>query len=152
MKSNLFDRIMTGLSFLILLVTTVFVLLRWDSLPEQIPSHYNFKGQPDAYGGTGSLIFSMVMGWVMLLTMMIVSRFPHLWNTGVERTPANAAVVNRIVRDMISVMELCLATLFGYMIIVPVIGSEMCVWFMPAFLILIFGTIIVTAVRLIRNR
>lgn len=152
MKSNFFDKIMTGLAILILLASTIFVLIKWDSLPEQIPSHYNFKGQPDAYGGTGSLVFSIVIGWTMLLTMMILSKFPHLWNTGVERTPANAAMINRIVRDMISVMELSLAALFGYMMIVPVIGIDMGVWFMPLFLGLIFGTIMVTVVRLIRNR
>lgn len=152
MKSNLFDKIMTILAILILLASTIFVLAKWDSLPEQIPIHYNFKGQPDAYGGTGSLVFSMVIDWTMLLTLTILSKFPHLWNTGVERTPVNAAVINRIVRDMLSVMELSLAALFGYTMIVPVIGIDMGVWFMPLFLGVIFGTIMVTVVRLIRNR
>ena len=34
------------------------------------------------------------------------------------------------------------AGLFAYMMIVPVIGSDMGVWFMPVFLGLIFGSII----------
>jgi hypothetical protein len=36
--------------------------------------------------------------------------------------------------------------------IVPAMGIAMGKWFMPAFLIVIFGNIIVTVVRLIRNR
>ncbi len=152
MRKNLFDRIVEVLAVLILLAATIFVLINWNSLPEQIPSHYDFKGQVDAYGGRGSLIFSMVMGWVLVLTMIIISWFPSIWNTGVERTPANAAAVNRIVKDMLNMMEVGMAILFSYMMIVPVTGMGMGVWFMPAFLTFIFGTIIVTVVRLIRNR
>lgn len=152
MKLNRFDLIANIASIVILLAATIFVLVNWGNLPEQIPSHYDFKGQPDAYGGKGSLITSMVIGWVMLLTMMILGIFPKMWNTGVERTPANEAVINRIVRDMLSVMEISMAVLFGYMMVVPVIGTSMGIWFMPLFLALIFGNIIVTVVRLIRNR
>ncbi|MBR3756752.1 MAG: DUF1648 domain-containing protein [Firmicutes bacterium] len=152
MKSNLFDKIMMTLSALILLAATVFVVLHWSQMPEQIPSHYNFKGEVDDYGGKGILVFTLVMGWVMLLTFWIVGMFPKYWNTGVERTPANAAAVNRIIRDMMSVMQFFLAVMFSYMSVTPVFGVNMGSWFMPVFLLTIFGTIIVTVVRLIRNR
>ena len=152
MRKNFFDRIAEVLAILILLAATIFVLVNWNDMPEQIPSHYDFKGQVDAYGGSGSLIFAMVMGWILVLTMIVISRFPSAWNTGVERTPANAAVVNRIIKDMLNVLEVGMAILFSYMMIVPAMGIAMGVWFMPAFLIVIFGTIIITVVRLIRNR
>ena len=54
--------------------------------------------------------------------------------------------------DMLNVMEAGMAILFSYMVIMPAMGIAMGAWFMPAFLITIFGTIIVTVVRLIRNR
>jgi uncharacterized membrane protein len=152
MRKNLFDRIFEILSVLILLVATIFVLMNWNAMPDQIPSHYDFKGQVDAYSGKGFLIFTMVMGWVLVLSMIIISWFPSIWNTGVERTPANAAVVNRIIKDMLNVLEVGMAILFSYMMIVPAMGITMGKWFMPAFFIVIFGTIIVTVVRLIRNR
>lgn len=152
MKSNLFDKIMMTLSALILLAATVFVVLHWSQMPEQIPSHYNFKGEVDDYGGKGILVFTLVMGWVMVLTFSILGMFPKYWNTGVERTPANAAAVNRIIRDMMSVMQLSLAAMFSYMSVTPVFGVNMGSWFTPVFLLTIFGTIIVTVVRLIRNR
>ena len=152
MRKNFFDKIAEVLAVLILLAATIFVLTSWKDMPDQIPSHYDFKGQVDAYGGRGSLIFAMVMGWILVLTMIVISRFPSAWNTGVERTPANAAVVNRIIKDMLNVMEAGMAILFSYMMIVPVLGTAMGAWFMPAFLTFIFGTIIITVVRLIRNR
>ena len=152
MKSNLFDKITAVLAIIILLAATVFVLINWSNLPEQIPSHYDFKGRPDGYGGKETLIFLMVTGWALTLGMMILSSFPALWNTGVERTPANEAAINRITRDLISFMELVIAGDFAYMMVVPVIGTSMGAWSMPVFLALIFGSIIVTVVRLIRNR
>ncbi|MBR3784960.1 MAG: DUF1648 domain-containing protein [Firmicutes bacterium] len=152
MKSNLFDKITAMLSILILLAATLFVILHWGEMPEQIPSHYNFKGEVDDYGGKGILVFTLVMGWVMLLTFWIVGMFPKYWNTGVERTPANEAAVNRIIRDMMSVMQIFLAVMFSYMSVTPALGVNMGRWFTPVFLLAIFGTIIVTVVRLIRNR
>ena len=152
MKSNLFDKIMETAAIFILLAATIFVLVNWSTIPEQIPNHYNFKGEPDDYGGRGMLIFIMVTGWLIVLPMIILARFPNLWNTGVERTPANAAVINRITRDLLSVMDFSMAILFGYMMITPVLGIAMGRWFMPLFLVLIFGNIIVTLVRLLRNR
>lgn len=152
MRKNFFDRIAEVLAVLILLAATIFVLINWKDMPELIPSHYDFKGQVDAYGGRGILIFTMVMGWVLVLSMIVISWFPSIWSTGVERTPANAVVVNRIIKDMLNVLEVGMAILFSYMMIVPVLETTMGVWFMPAFLIFIFGNIIVTVVRLIRNR
>lgn len=152
MRKNFFDRIAEVLAVLILLAATIFVLINWKDMPELIPSHYDFKGQVDAYGGRGVLIFTMVMGWVLVLSMIVISWFPSIWSTGVERTPANAAVVNRIIKDMLNVLEVGMAILFSYMMIVPAMGITMGKWFMPAFFIVIFGTIIVMVVRLIRNR
>ena len=152
MKSNLFDKIMAVLAILILLAATVFVLINWSNMPEQIPSHYDFKGQPDAYGGKGTLVVLMVTAWILVPMMMILGNFPKFYNTGVQRTPTNEAVINRITRDLISFMEFAIAVLFAYMMIVPVIGASMGAWFIPVFLGVIFGSIIVTVVRLIRNR
>lgn len=152
MKTTIFDRIATIVSILIMLAATVFLMINWGNLPEQVPSHYDFKGEPDDYGGNGILIFTLVMGWVMVLTFVVIGLFPQIWNTGVERTPANEAVINRIVKDMMNLMEVGLACMFAYMTVVPVLGINMGSWFMPLFLVIIFGTIIFTVVRLIRNR
>ena len=84
--------------------------------------------------------------------MCILGKFPKYWITGGERTPANEAVINRIVKDMMGVMIVSISLLFSYMLIVPVLQMNMGVWFMPLMLFVIFGTMIVTVVRLIRNR
>lgn len=152
MRLRTYDKVLDILSIVILLAATVFVIVNWSKMPEQIPSHYNFKGQPDAYGDGDSLIVTVIMGWIILLSVLILGRLPQLWNTGVERTPVNEAAVNRIIRDMLSVTNVSIAVLFAYMMVVPVIGTSMGIWFMPLFLALIFGNIIVAVVRLIRNR
>ena len=152
MQTKLYDKLAALAAMVILLAATIFVLVHWGDLPEQIPSHYNFKGEPDAYGGTGTLIFTIVTAWILIPMMVILGKFPKYWNTGVQRTPANETAVNRIVRDLMDVMEVSMAILFAYMMIVPILGTAMGKWFMPLFLAVIFGTIMVTVVRLIRNR
>ncbi len=152
MKMNLFDKITTVVAILLLLGATIYLFLNWSLLPAEIPSHYNFKGEPDDYGGKGTLIFTLIMGWTLVLLFWILGKFPKYWNTGVERTPANEAAVNRIIKDMMDVLQVAMAAMFSYMLVVPVLGTYMGNWFMPVFLISIFGTILLTAVRLIRNR
>ena len=60
LKRNLY-RVINVICVLLLAAATLFVLMRWQQLPEQIPTHYNFAGEVDGYGGKGSLILLMFL-------------------------------------------------------------------------------------------
>ena len=57
-----YQRIAGILAPLILLGTIVYILIIWHTLPEQIPTHYNFAGEIDGYGGRGSLLLMPIIG------------------------------------------------------------------------------------------
>ena len=97
----------------ILLGSFACVLILWHSLPEQIPIHYNAAGEIDGYGGRGSLLLMPIIGLVMDLTIVLTSRFPQTWNTGVRVTVLNRVRVYRLVRDLIAELRLTMALFFG---------------------------------------
>ena len=148
-----YQRIAGILAPLILLGSIVYILIIWHKLPEQIPTHYNFSGEIDGYGGRGSLLLMPVIGLVTDLTVAICGRFPKSWNTGVRVTVLNRVRVYRLVRDLMADLRLACAVMFGgfaiYQSTLPAHFSGNVTGIM---LILIFAPIVRYFIRLARAR
>jgi uncharacterized membrane protein len=52
----------SGVLLIVLLVITL-----WESIPEQIPTHFGFSGAPDSWAGKGSLVFLPIVVIVLYL-------------------------------------------------------------------------------------
>ena len=111
--TTLWQRILGILAPVVLLGSIVFVLIRFPSLPEQIPTHYNFAGEIDGYGGRFSLLLMPLIGLVMDASLVLVGRFPKSWNTGVRVTLYNRVRVYRLVRDLLAELRFTTALFFG---------------------------------------
>ena len=110
---SLYQRIAGILAPVLLLGSIAYILILWHKLPEQIPTHYNFAGEIDGYGGRGTLLLMPIIGLVMDLSLALVCRFPQSWNTGVRVTVLNRTRVYRLVRDLIADLRLSMALLFA---------------------------------------
>lgn len=97
----------------VLVVSLIVILIRFPFLPERIPSHYNFAGEIDGYGGRGLLLIMPIIGLVMNASLALVERFPKSWNTGVRITLYNRVRVYRLVRDLLAELRLGMALFFG---------------------------------------
>ena len=111
--TTLWQRILGILSPVVLLGAIVFVLIRFPHLPEQIPIHFNAKGEIDGYGGRFSLLLMPLIGLVMDASLVLVGRFPKSWNTGVRITLYNRVRVYRLVRDLLAELRFTTALFFG---------------------------------------
>ena len=80
-----FGRAIQVLCILCLVGTTLFILICWNKIPKEIPSHYNMAGEADAMSGKGFLFFPLIMNWLMFLGISVLEQFPQAWNTGVKR-------------------------------------------------------------------
>ena len=98
--------IMNIIGFLALLGSTLFVIIMWSQIPDQIPTHYNFAGEADGYGGKGSLIFMMVLAWFMFILITVLMRFPNTWNMPVKVTAENKARLYSITKAMLEVIKM----------------------------------------------
>ena len=114
-RTTLWQRIAGILSPLILIGTLAFIALRWNSLPEQIPTHYDLAGNINGYGSRRTLLIMPLMGLAADLVVAITARFPRSWNAGVRITVLNKARVYRVLRDLMAEIRLGCALMFAFL-------------------------------------
>lgn len=149
-KSTWLDRLLTLLGLLALLCTTLYVVFRWETIPAEVPTHFNAAGEIDAAGGKASLLVPLVIGWALYGFLSLIEAIPAVWNTGVEVTPENREAVLQIIKTMLSFLKTELALWFSYLVLCSARCCPIGILATPFFLILVFGTIIVTLVQIFR--
>ena len=148
-----YQRIAGILAPLILLGAIVYILAVWHTLPEKVPTHYNFAGEIDGYGGRGSLLLMPVIGLATDLTVAVCGRFPKSWSTGVRVTVLNRVRVYRVLRDMMADLRLSCALAFaGFAVYQASLPEHFSGNVTGIMLILIFAPIVRYFIRLARAR
>jgi uncharacterized membrane protein len=83
-------------------------------LPDSIPTHYNFSGEPDAWGAKTGLLVTPLIGAVLYAALTVLSRFPHKFNYPWAITESNARRQYILSRRMLSAVKLVLVFSFSY--------------------------------------
>ena len=135
------------LGLLVLLGTTVFLVLRWSGIPEQIPAHFDGAGHIEDYNNKNSLIGSLVIAWAAWLLMVALARFPRLLkqNGGIVRVNALRIGAMRLEPTPLSLelTGLALALLFGYLMLCCALCRDLGSWFLPVSLIAVLLAMLV---------
>lgn len=142
LKRNLY-RVINVICVLLLAAATLFVLMRWQQLPEQIPTHYNFAGEVDGYGGKGSLILLIVMSWIVFFIMTISIRFPEKWNMPVEVTEENRSRLFAIARAMMEIVKFFVTLLFVILFVSMAASATVSQWVIIVMTAAVLLTVIV---------
>lgn len=129
MRFKIIRFILQGLGLLILLAVTIFIVLRWQDLPAEIPSHFDAAGRPESYGPKSSLISLMAVSWVGYGLFTVLSYFPKAWNLPVKTPRAY-----QIAGILMPVLGLMLALIFGWVSFCSALGRGLGAWFLPAVL------------------
>ena len=151
LKQNLY-KITTAICILMLLASTIFVLVRWAQLPDQIAIHYNFAGEADGFGGKGSLILLMVMAWVTFLIMTVSVKHPEKWNMPVEVTEENKSRLFAITRAMMEALKLLMTLLFVLLFTTTAAGATMPQWAIIAIIAAIILIVTVGFILMYKNK
>lgn len=106
------DRLLAALATLGALLLLGAVPAVWSRLPDRVPTHFGFTGQPDAWGAKGTLLLLPLIGWVMYLSLLALTRVPHLYNYPVPITPENAEVQYRLARRLVLALAAVVVWLF----------------------------------------
>lgn len=101
-KKEMPDHLLDLLATAAIAVLFIYPAMHYGSLPEEIPSHYNFKGQPDSFGGKASIWMLPVIGIIVYFGLGYLNNFPHRFNHATKITEENAAqqylLTTRLVR------------------------------------------------------
>lgn len=148
MRQKLWHHIMTGIGFALLLAATAFVLLRWQDLPELIPTHFDAAGQADAYSsGKGGLIMLLFTAWGLYAVITVTSFFPSTWNMPGKNRPAGL----RAGADMLALLRVQFAFMFAWLLFCSAAGRDLGAWFLPVTLGSTFLNLLIGIVRALRS-
>lgn len=144
-----------GLAFLLLLI--ILPAVYYGDLPGEIPTHFDGSGLPDGYGSKGTLLLFPVIGFVLYFLLTIISFFPHIFNFPVKITPQNAEIQYRLAIRLLRILKTLILVMFSficYQTIKTAMGSSVGLGnvFLPVFLLITFGVIIMYFVQAMNNR
>lgn len=127
----------------------------WQVLPDQIPRHYNFAGDVDAYGDKSTLLLQIGVTVVLWLGLTILSRYPHIYNFIVKITEENAARQYQLARQLIIFVKAVVTFLFfglTWHIVMTALGHSYPLWPLVVFpLIFLFGGTLVYLLLSVRR-
>ncbi len=137
------DIIFEIVSAVLLMGMIVFVALYYKYLPENIPSHFDFSGNVDSYGGKSMILLFPILGTLLYLLLTIANFFPHTFNYLKEITEENALVQYTISTKMIRYLKFALTAILAvltYMIYMNATNqmAGLGLWIIPVFLVFIF--------------
>ena len=150
-KHNKLDTIAEVFCMILLIVTTLYTIYMYIQLPEKIPIHYNAAGVIDRYGNKLEIFILLIVTWVMYIGLSLVTRVPQFWNTGVSVTAENKDRVYRILKNMLKIIKMEIIVIFCYLIYNTTTLYNLPKWFVPVFLVLLFSTMLISIIVLIKK-
>lgn len=145
------------IAWIVLVYIVVEALYGAAKLPAKIPTHFGADGMPNAWGAPESLWLLPAVGTVMAILLTWVSRYPQVFNYPVRVTRENQARLEALALEMIAWLRLDLLCLFAAIEWQTIRSARMVQlalspWFMPVALLVVFGTIGIYIVRMVRAR
>ena len=123
------------LGILALLGATLFIVLRWDSIPAEIPTEFDGVGRPEDYQTKSSLWGMLIAGWLFFAATAMIARVPALWkkNGGFVRVSTLRIGGMTIGANWLSMdlMSTLVALFFSYMSVCSALCRPLGVWFLP---------------------
>ncbi|MBW1298626.1 DUF1648 domain-containing protein [Aquimarina litoralis] len=146
-KKDTIDIIIEVCTFIGLGLLIVLPFLYYSDLPDNIPTHFNAKGNPDNYSSKSMIWTLPVIGVIMISGLYILNRFPHVFNYPSKITKENALGYYKNSTKLVRALNLIIAWSFAYVLygsIQVAIGNYHGIgnWFLPIFVGALFGIII----------
>lgn len=152
LKRNWYDIVIGILCILCLAGTSIFLIVVWKDIPEQVPGHYNAMGEIDSMSEKGSIIGILAISYILYIFMLVIEQLPQIWNTGVQVTEFNRARVYRIVKNLLVTVKFCSVAIFSYISIIMATCKPLPVYFTLLVLCGTFGIIFWHCFQLYRVR
>lgn len=152
LPKNKYDQAANFLSLILLIGIVLFLALTWRGIPDRIPGHYDASGAVNRWAGKGELLIPLLTGWILYLVVTAVARAPQTWNTGVRITAENRDRVYAVLRNLLSTVKLLMAAVCAFLTVYMARALPLPVWFLPAFLSSLFGSVLFFVIKLYRSK
>lgn len=151
-KTTMFHKIFHALSIILLVCLFAFLIISWNDIPDKIPGHYNAAGEIDRWGSKGELISCPVIAAVLFGGLLLLEKYPEIWNTGIKITEKNSEFVYTQLRNMIVILEFLVVLIFSAISVCQILSVSLPSWFLLAELIMVFGTLAFFIIRILAKK
>ncbi|HEY5560874.1 MAG TPA: DUF1648 domain-containing protein [Clostridiaceae bacterium] len=143
---SIYEIIMELISVIALLINIWLLLKYYKLLPNTIPTHFNAAGVANGYGSKSSIFILPIIAFIICFFLTILSWFPNIFNYPKPITAENADYQYRSARQLMIIMKTEIIISFTYIewtSLNAALGKAkgLGLWFLPIFLIAIFGTL-----------
>ncbi|HEY0057928.1 MAG TPA: DUF1648 domain-containing protein [Flavisolibacter sp.] len=114
------DKLLEGISLLLLLVLWLVSLRFYPLLPDVIAIHFNGAGQTDGYGSRSSLFLLPLLATIIYGGTTLLNRHPHIFNYGKSITLENAHRLYSRATLFIRIVKLLVLLIFLIIVVVVI--------------------------------
>ncbi|WP_428910481.1 DUF1648 domain-containing protein [Niallia sp. Krafla_26] len=141
------------IGIVIYLCSVFFLIFVWNTLPEEVPAHYNAVGEVDRWGSKMELLILLAVGLFTFVMMQVFERFPEMHNYPSRMNESNAEQFYLHSRKLLNQLKNICLIIFALILVESIsiaLGwwDGFGVWFMP---IILGGTFIPIIIGLIRQ-
>lgn len=156
-KTKKTDYLLEIISAMATIALIALPLIYYNQLPDEIPTHFNVKGEADGFGSKVLIWVLTLVGLILYLALTYMNRIPHKFNYPVEITEDNAYYQYKNAIKLVRTVKLFSVLVMLFITYKSItFGLEesdgLGVYFLPLFLLIIFGTLAIYVVAAIRNK
>lgn len=129
------------ISLILLGITTIYLLLNYPKMPNEIPLHFNLFGEEDYWGPKWTIFILWGIGIIIYLLNTKTQSFPHKFNYIVEITEKNAEKQYHLAVKMMSILGLEIMILITYLHLTIISTVQLNVYFMFILVMILFSTL-----------
>lgn len=147
LTKTVWDKLFEAAGFVCVAASWVIAIAWFSSLPDTIPTHFNFSGEADGFGGPGSLFIIPSINIAMFLGMYFLNKRPDIFNYQVKITEENALRMYTLSTKLIRVLNSTVAFLFLSLEILSIYAAScgatrIGAWVVPSIVIILFLPIV----------
>jgi uncharacterized membrane protein len=130
-------------------------IVKYNSLPDIIPIHYNAAGVADGFGGKATILTLPLISTILFVGLTFLNKFPHIFNYPTNITKENALRQYTNATRLIRYLKFILVVVFGFISFKTIQNAHgkaegFGVWFLPLFLGLIFIPLVFFIVKSVK--
>lgn len=157
MKLTVTDNFLEIIGWMAIAVIWTLTITSYPKLPEIIPTHYNYAGEVDGYGGKRKILGLPIVATILFVGITILNKFPHIFNYPTKITENNALRQYSIATRMMRYLKLFLVVLLGLIVFKTIQNANgqtdgLGTWFLPLALGLIFLPVIYFMIELFKAK
>lgn len=116
MNDKKINSILDIIIVVMIIVMLIATIVAWRGLPSEIPNHYDSMGNIKDYVSKNFIFFPSIIGSILGVVMLILSRFPKIHNYAWIITDKNREIQYAISTRMIRVLNIEMLLVFSYAI------------------------------------